>query len=71
MIKVFCFYVSKPFRPKQFAKVYPEVYPKVEKETKENVIESVEPTIIRHINILEKKECESNQNKKPSIFTFE
>jgi len=67
MIKVCCFYLSKPFRPKQFAKVYPEV----EKEKKENVIESVEPTIVRHINILEKKECESNQNRKPSVFTFE
>ncbi len=65
MIKVCCFYLSKPFRSKQFAKVYPE---------NENVIETFEPTIIRHISILEKKKCgsqESNQTRKPSIFTFE
>jgi len=61
MIKVCCFYLSKPFRSKQFAKVYPEV-------ENENVIESVEPTIVRHINILEKKEYEKS---KPSVFTFE
>lgn len=67
MIKVCCFYLSKPFRSKQFAKVYPEV-------ENENVIETFEPTIIRHISILEKKKCESqesNQTRKPSIFTFE
>jgi len=66
MIKVCCFYLSKPFRSKQFAKVYPEI--------NENVIETFEPTIIRHISILEKKKCESqesNQTRKPSIFTFE
>jgi len=61
MMKICCFYLSKPFRPKQFAKVYPE-----------NVKETTEPTIIRHINILEKKEYEESRKKnKPSVFTFE
>jgi len=70
MIKICCFYLSKPFRSKQFAKVYPEINENVI----ENVVETFEPTIIRHISILEKKKCESqesNQIRKPSIFTFE
>lgn len=70
MIKVCCFYLSKPFRSKQFAKVYPE---KIE-NVRENAVETFEPTIIRHISILNKKDFESqetNQHRKPSVFTFE
>lgn len=42
MLKVFCFYISKPFREDKFAKVYPEL----------------EPSVIRHIDILEKKQSQ-------------
>ena len=57
MLKVFCFYISKPFRGDKFAKVYPE---------------QIEPSVIRHIDILEKKnEVREKDKIKPTVFTFD
>ncbi len=57
MLKVFCFYISKPFCSNKCAKVYPEL----------------EPSVIRHIDILDKKgniSIEEKQKIKPTVFTF-
>ena len=61
MLKVFCFYMSKPFQTNKFAKVYPELEP-------------FEPSVIRHIDILDKKgniDIEEKQKIKPTVFTFD